>query len=59
MTEAALQRRQAEEALMESDCLGLRPIEQAVLWRMLEQGAHFTLFALRHCASTRTRPETA
>lgn len=26
---------------MESDYLGLRPLEQAVLWRMLEQGPRF------------------
>jgi len=26
---------------MQSDYLGLRPIEQAVLWRMLEQGPRF------------------
>lgn len=41
LSEAAQQRKQADEAQMESDYLGLRPIEQAVLWRMLEQGAHF------------------
>lgn len=26
---------------MESDYLGLKPLEQAVLWRMLEQGPRF------------------
>ena len=30
-----------EHLQMESDYLGLRPIEQAVLWRMLEQGSRF------------------
>ncbi|WP_341649794.1 AAA family ATPase [Thauera humireducens] len=38
---AAAQRQKADEAQMESDFLGLRPIEQAVLWRMLEQGPLF------------------
>lgn len=39
--DAALQRQQDDEAQMESDFLGLKPIEQAVLWRLLEQGARF------------------
>lgn len=38
---AAQLRKQADQAQMESDYLGLKPIEQAVLWRMLEQGAQF------------------
>ena len=38
---AATQRQLDDEAQMESDYLGLRPLEQAVLWRMLEQGARF------------------
>lgn len=39
---AAAGRRQGEdEAQMESDFLSLRPIEQAVLWRLLEQGTRF------------------
>jgi hypothetical protein len=41
MMEAARQRQQHDEAQMESDYLGLKPTEQAVLWRMLEQGARF------------------
>ena len=41
MLEAALQRQQDDEAQMESDYLGLKPIEQAVLWRMLELGPRF------------------
>ncbi|MCK0507419.1 ATP-binding protein [Aromatoleum anaerobium] len=39
--EAARQRQRDDEAQMESDYLGLRPLEQAVLWRMLEQGSRF------------------
>lgn len=41
LIEAAQQRKLADEAQMETEYLGLRPIEQAVLWRMLEQGALF------------------
>lgn len=41
MLEAAMRRQQADESQMESDYLGLKPIEQAVLWRMLEQGERF------------------
>lgn len=41
MLQAAAQRQQDDEAQMESDYLGLKPLEQAVLWRMLEQGARF------------------
>jgi len=37
---AAAQQRQ-DEAQMESDYLGLKPTEQAVLWRMMEQGSRF------------------
>jgi hypothetical protein len=39
--EAAQQRQQTDEAQMESEYLSLRPIEQAVLWRLLEQGPRF------------------
>lgn len=39
--QAALQRQQDDEAQMESDYLGLKPLEQAVLWRLLEQGQRF------------------
>ncbi|MBP6095750.1 MAG: hypothetical protein KBF58_13165 [Methyloversatilis sp.] len=35
------QRLHDDEAQMESDFLGLKPLEQAVLWRMLEQGSNF------------------
>lgn len=41
MLDAALQRQRDDEAQMESDFLGLKPLEQAVLWRMLEQGPRF------------------
>lgn len=39
--EAARQQQAADEAQMESDYLGLKPLEQAVLWRMLELGPRF------------------
>ncbi len=39
--EAARQRQADEEAQMESDYLGLKPLERAVLWRLLEQGQRF------------------
>lgn len=39
--EAALHRQQDDEKQMESEYLALRPLEQAVLWRLLEQGARF------------------
>lgn len=41
LLEAAQQRQAQDEAQMESDYLGLRPTEQAVLWRMLEQGPRY------------------
>ena len=41
MLDAALQRQRDDEAQMESDYLGLKPLEQVVLWRMLEQGTSF------------------
>ena len=40
LTKAAEQQR-ADEAQMESDYTALRPLEQAVLWRMLAQGTRF------------------
>lgn len=39
--EAARRRQQDDEAQMESEYLALRPLEQAVLWRLLEQGPRF------------------
>jgi hypothetical protein len=38
---AAEDRQYTDEAQMESDYLGLRPLERAVLWRLLEQGQRF------------------
>lgn len=38
LLEAAAQQQVQDESQMESDYLGLKPTEQAVLWRMLEQG---------------------
>lgn len=38
---AAEDRQHADEAQMESDYLGLRPLERAVLWRLLEQGQRY------------------
>lgn len=39
--QAAQELQQADEAQMESEYLALRPLEQAVLWRLLEQGPRF------------------
>ena len=39
--QAAQERQQADEAQMESEYLALRPLEQAVLWRLLVQGPRF------------------
>jgi len=41
LLESARQRQRDDEAMMESEFLGLKSLEQAVLWRMLEQGARF------------------
>ncbi len=41
LLEAAQQQQAQDEAQMESDFLGLKPTEQAVLWRMLEQGPRY------------------
>lgn len=38
---AARQRQRDDQAQMESDFLGLKPLEQAVLWRMLDQETRF------------------
>jgi hypothetical protein len=38
---AAQERQQADEAQMESEYLALRPLEQAVVWRLLDQGPRF------------------
>lgn len=39
--EAASRRQADDEAQMESEYLALRPLERAVLWRLLEQGPRF------------------
>lgn len=39
--QAAQQRQQLDEAQMESEYLGLKALEQAVLWRLLEQSQRF------------------
>lgn len=41
MQQAADQRQRDDETQMESDFLGLKPLEQAMLWRLLEQGVRF------------------
>lgn len=41
LLEAAQQQQVQDEAQMESDYLGLKPTEQAMLWRMLEQGSRY------------------
>lgn len=41
LREAARDRLRQDEAQMESDFLGLKPTEQAVLWRMLDQGPRY------------------
>ncbi|MEO8156116.1 MAG: ATP-binding protein [Rhizobacter sp.] len=41
LLEAAQQRQRDDESQMDSDYAGLKPTEQAVLWRMLAQGAKF------------------
>ena len=58
---AALQRQQDDEMQMESDYLGLKPLEQAVLWRMLEQGQRFRAYdadALTFYREKTSRPAT-
>ena len=39
--QAGQQRRRDDQLQMESDYLGLKPVEQAVLWRLLEQAQRF------------------
>jgi hypothetical protein len=41
LLEAARDRQAQDEAQMASDYVGLKPTEQAVLWRMLEQGPRY------------------
>lgn len=59
MLDAAARRQREDEAQMESDYLALRPAEQAVLWRMLEQGTRFRPYdaeALRFYRDKTGRP---
>lgn len=41
MLDKALEQQKKDETQMESDYTALKPLEQAVLWRMLEQGPRF------------------
>jgi hypothetical protein len=62
LQQAALAQQQQDEAQMESDYAGLKPSEQAVLWRMLEQGARFRPYdaeALRFYRDKLGRPMSA
>lgn len=56
LLDAAREQQALDEAQMESDYLGLKPAEQAVLWRMLEQGPRYRPYdaeALRfYCEKT-------
>ena len=59
--EAARQRQAQDEAQMESEYLGLKPLERAVLWRLLEQGQRFRPYdaeALRFYADKTGHPVT-
>ena len=59
MLARARQRQQDDEAQMESDYLALKPLEQAVLWRLIELGARFRPYnAPRRCRFTTTRRAT-
>jgi len=60
--DASQERKLADEAQMESDFLSLRPLEQAVLWRLLEQGPRFRPYdgeALQFYRKRVSRPVTA
>jgi hypothetical protein len=60
--QAARQRQLDDEAQMDSDYLGLKPAEQAVLWRMLEQGSRFRPYdsaALKFYREQTGRPVSA
>ena len=59
--ELAQQRLEQDRQQMESDFLALRPVEQAVIWRMLEQGARFRPYdaeALRFYSDKTSAPIT-
>lgn len=62
LLDAAQQQQSQDKAQMESDYLGLKPTEQAVLWRMLEQGPRFRAYdaeALRFYRDKTGHPVTA
>jgi hypothetical protein len=65
LLQAAKERQQADEAQMESDYLALKPLEQAVLWRLLEMGQRFrpydaeALRFYREKASAKVTPQQA
>ncbi|MBL8452444.1 MAG: ATP-binding protein [Zoogloea sp.] len=62
LLDAAQHQQSQDEAQMESDYLGLKPTEQAVLWRMLEQGQRFRAYdaeALRFYCDKTGHPVTA
>jgi hypothetical protein len=57
----ALESQRNDEAQMQSDYLALKPLEQAVLWRMLERGSRFRPYdadALRFYKSSTGLPAT-
>jgi AAA domain len=59
LVQAALAQQAQDEAQMESDYLGLKPTEQVLLWRMLEQGSRFRPYdgeALRFYRDKLRRP---
>jgi hypothetical protein len=61
LLEAAAQQQVQDESQMESDYLGLKPTEQAVLWRMLEQGPRYRPYdaeALRFYREKANHPVT-
>lgn len=62
LRQAALEQQAQDEAQMESDYLGLKPSEQVVLWRMLDQGTRFRPYdaeALRFYRDKLGRPLSA
>ncbi len=62
LQQAARDQQAQDEAQMESDYLGLKPTEQAVLWRMLDQGPRFRPYdaaALRFYREKLGRPMSA
>ncbi len=55
MLAAARKRQQDDESQMESEYLSLKPLEQAVLWRMLDQGPRFRPYDSEALAFYRSR----